>query len=285
MKTYGYKLSITNIGFNISKREIIDIYSNIQDDIKIRSPKFETTTYCHTARTDIIIEIEYNSIAFKIGIVHLCGGKFDDLQIISKSKTITIDDEIEYKDDEYDNEMFKNSRDYEWIDLLKFRMEEEEHIKMKEELIKINEAKLQSEITELTKIKKMKSEQIKKMIDNNVDIILGDFNSDFELFLGINSEELINYFRNEAKLDDKQIKIWNTYIYNLLKKKQYYNICEKKSNCIDFYKKRHTSIYNSSPDVIYYKKQHLEVINYEIINIIRGNYSDHNGIYASFSIK
>ena len=64
----------------------------------------------------------------------------------------------------------------------------------------------------------MKSEQIKKMTDNNVDIILGDFNSDFELFLGINNEELINYFKNEAKLDDKQIKIWNTYIYNLLKK-------------------------------------------------------------------
>ena len=70
----------------------------------------------------------------------------------------------------------------------------------------------------INKNKKMKSEQIKKMTDNNVDIILGDFNSDFELFLGINNEELINYFKNEAKLDDKQIKIWNTYIYNLLKK-------------------------------------------------------------------
>jgi hypothetical protein len=69
----------------------------------------------------------------------------------------------------------------------------------------------------------------------------------------------------------------------LLNKKSYKNICD--NDCKKFYEKQHTSIYETSPDVIYYKNNKLEVKEYKIINLIRGKYSDHNAIYAKFLIK
>lgn len=64
----------------------------------------------------------------------------------------------------------------------------------------------------------MKSEQIKKMIDEEVDIILGDFNSDYEYYNGIINDKQMQYFKEIVKLDINQINIWNTYIFYLLKK-------------------------------------------------------------------
>ena len=139
-----------------------------------------------------------------------------------------------------------------------------------------------NKIKKLIQIRKKKCEQIKIMIDNNVDIILGDFNSDFEYFLGNKNKKQIEFLR-EKGFDTDAIDTWNKYIYKLLQNKGYEIICN--DNCDKLYSEHHTSIFQISPDVIYYKPGKLNINQYELINIIRGKYSDHNGIYANFTFK
>jgi hypothetical protein len=134
---------------------------------------------------------------------------------------------------------------------------------------------------ELSEIKK---ENIQKMIDDSVDIILGDFNSDYGLMLCIDNPNLTNYF-NGMGIKPLQMIIWNISIYELLESKGYKSFCN--SYCKKLYTNKKTSKYGSSPDVIYYKENNIKCNAYEIIELINDNgetYSDHNGIYANLII-
>ncbi len=221
MKKFNYSLIATNSNLGY---ELIHIYKNNNCNLKFISYEKLNTNYCNTPRTDIIITIEYKNKQLKIGVVHLCGGTFDELVINNPNKS------------------------------------------------------------NINTFKKIKIEIIEQMINKNVDIILGDFNSDFEYFLGTHNQRQINYLKSNAKFDDEQIKLWNAYIYEVLNKHKYKPICHNK--CKKLYEKHHTSIYEISPDVIYYKNTNLTIKDeYEIINLIHDNYSDHNAIYANFKLK
>jgi hypothetical protein len=275
MDKNGYTLTATNYnGSNIN--EIIQIYIKNSDIKKFQDNSITTSINCFTERNDIIINFNFIK-DLKIGIVHLCGGKFDEKTINSKLESISIDqDEIDYyQDASYDKKFISTD---EWISRVGY-LSPEDREKLINHSYKINE----EFNNKLIKIKKLKCENIKNIIENDVDIILGDFNSDFEDFLGVKNDKQYKFLIDNASLNDKYINIWNTYIYHLLNKKSYKNICD--NDCKKFYEKQHTSIYETSPDVIYYKNNKLEVKEYKIINLIRGKYSDHNAIYAKFLIK
>jgi hypothetical protein len=253
IKAKGYSLIATNILENYKNiDEIINIYvKNNSNSILIKKI---TSNYCFTERIDIIIKY----LQLKIGIVHLCGGNFDEEKIKSQLAKITDDNQDDKFYERVIKKMIIDTTDRDFIKLIK-----------------------------------MKCENIKKLIDDNVDIILGDFNSDIENFLGTINESQVTYL-TDLNLSDEQIKIWNTFIYELLNDKGYYNICGKKEDCLTFYKKLHTTIHKTSADAIYYKKTNLDIIKYNIIDLIGnkidtsgklvGEYSDHNAIYAKFLI-
>ena len=275
MDKNGYTLTATNYnGSNIN--EIIQIYIKNSDIDKFQDNSITTSKNCFTERNDIIINFNFIK-DLKIGIVHLCGGKFDEKTINSKLESISIDqDEIDYyQDASYDKKFISTD---EWISRVGYLSPGD-----REKLINHSNKFNEEFNNKLIKIKKLKCENIKNIIENDVDIILGDFNSDFEDFLGVKNDKQYKFLKDNAFLNDTYINIWNTYIYHLLNKKSYKNICD--NDCKKFYEKQHTSIYETSPDVIYYKNNKLEVKEYKIINLIRGKYSDHNAIYAKFLIK
>ena len=78
------------------------------------------------------------------------------------------------------------------------------------------------------------------------------------------------------------ISIWNKSIFELLEKKKYISFCTDK--CNDLYNKMHTSINGTSPDVIYYKPDKLNINQYELVDLLHNRFSDHNGIYANFNL-
>jgi hypothetical protein len=285
MENKKYELIKTNKN---TRNELIDIYKNTRYNITIDDNGDDDlfqTKFCNTERTDIIINIKYNSEQLKIGILHLCGGRYDEQNIKDNKVKITDDDKEYYKDD-IDDIMRDNVEpiNQNIIDIMRSRFnltdaQIEEQINIH---IANNKKFTQNKLNELIKLRKIKSEQIKIMIDNNVDIIVGDFNSDFEYFLGYKNEEQIKFLKSNG-FDDDKINEWNTFIYKLLIKNGYNIICTDK--CKEFYETQHTSIYGISPDVIFYNEHKLSVNQYEIINIIRGKYSDHNGIYADFKIS
>jgi hypothetical protein len=270
-----YTLKATNYN-DKNMNEIIQIYIKNSDINKFKGKIITTSNNCFTKRNDIIINFNFIK-DLKIGIVHLCGGKYDEETINSKLESISIDQDERYyyQDASYDEKFISTD---EWISRVGYLSPKD-----REELIN-HSNKINEEFNnKLIKIKKLKCENIKNIIENDVDIILGDFNSDFEDFLGVKNDKQYKFLKDKASLNDKYINIWNTYIYHLLNKKSYKNICD--NDCKKFYEKQHTSIYETSPDVIYYKNNKLEVKEYKIINLIRGKYSDHNAIYAKFLIK
>jgi hypothetical protein len=248
----GYSKIATNLADNSTNIDEI-INIYVKNNSNSKLIKTITSNYCLTSRIDIIIEY----LQLKIGIVHLCGGIHDEKGINNQLAKIT--------DENQDDEFYKEV---------------------------IEKMEIDTTDRDFIKLIKMKCENIKKLIDYNVDIILGDFNSDIENFLGTSNESQVNYLK-EFKLSDEQIKIWNIIIYELLNDKGYYNICGNNDDCLTFYKQLHTTIHKTSPDAIYYKKTNLDIIKYNIIDLIRsktkdgklvGEYSDHNAIYAKFLI-
>jgi hypothetical protein len=226
MNTKKYTLKHTN-GNIVSER--IDFYLKNDSDITIEATQDKLSTInCRTDRDDLIITTTYNGVEIKIGIVHLCGGKYDEPAFIQK---IT-----------------------------------EQGISTNNEIIQ--------------EIRKIKEEQIQKMIDKNVDIILGDFNSDIEHYLGTLNTKQQGYFNN-INFHDYMIEAWNKIPFTLLKDNYYLPVCNE--TCTTFYTP-HTSVYGTSPDAIYYKSTKLIVNDFKIIDLLTGELSDHNGIYADFSL-
>ena len=132
------------------------------------------------------------------------------------------------------------------------------------------------------KIKQIKEEQIQKMIHQDVDIILGDFNSDIEHYLGNSNQKNMEYLEKKL-LDHDIIDFYNKVPFDLLEKSGYNLLCGDKQNSLIFYIP-HTSVYGTSPDAIYYKSTKLIVNDFKIIDLLTGELSDHNGIYADFSL-
>ena len=292
MDLNDYELIISNEN---KMHERIDIYKNKSSDIIINSNDKINTKLCNTKRTDIIIETIYKETPIKIGVVHLCGGRYDENEIIKSSNILKFnyDDEDEDERREYDillsNTMTKIDENIKFINSLnhsyiKSLSDEEKNEQI--ELYKQNEVThFNEEFNKLFNIKKIKIEQIKQMIDKKVDIILGDFNSDFEYFLGNSNQNQINYL-TQLKFTDKMINIWNNSVYELLERNNYISFCNDNIKCKKFYETIHTSIYELSPDVIYYKKDsNIKIQDYYIIDLISSNLSDHNGIYVNFKIK
>jgi hypothetical protein len=139
-------------------------------------------------------------------------------------------------------------------------------------------------------------------------IILGDFNLDYEFY--VNSKKKDNkqnflientekYLKNILKLTDfnKYIRL-NNQMFDYLETNNYKNICE--DECFNnYYKTYHTTPFDTSVDVLYYKNKGSVQISknkFEIIKLFEkdqnypflipgDSYTDHNGIYAELQIQ
>jgi len=119
----------------------------------------------------------------------------------------------------------------------------------------------------------IKDQQVYSIIKKtNPDIILGDFNGDVSVSQRTITALSNYYFYNNLNSKDKQtfIEFWSGG-HSMLKNMNYKNVFD------DYDEIPTTSIFNSNPDHIYYKKNIL-VKDLEIIDTIKNNYTDHNGI-------
>jgi endonuclease/exonuclease/phosphatase family metal-dependent hydrolase len=224
LQNIGYTLIYQN---NSSIGDKIHVYLNNNSNGYITITNTETieTKKCYTTRLDCIIELLfYNTRNIKIGILHLCGGRFDEHLLFTANENYATE---------------------------------------------------------------IKTEQIKKIISEKVDIILGDFNSDIYHYLTDKiNEKQKKYLNINLNLNEKIINIWNKTPFELLEEKDYKLACGKKEDCIEFYTNNQTSIYGPSPDAIFYKNNtDIKVSNFDIINLLGPKLSDHNGLIASFNIK
>ena len=130
-------------------------------------------------------------------------------------------------------------------------------------------------------IRDRKNEILKKIINQyNVSIIAGDFNSDLNCYLndGNLQEEHLKFMKKVSPKKNLEIyKEWNNAPYNYLENNDY--ILSKNNDK----KKINTSLFNTHPDSVWYKK-HLSINDYKIINFLEDNLSDHNGIYVKLSV-
>lgn len=295
--TYDFKLLMEHNKYELihdnsnNNHELIQFYIKKDEISNIENIKTsnKTSELCYTTRSNIIIELIYKKTTIKIGVVHLCGGIYDEQFIdtsIEKITTTYDKDEVEQIEFEIFKSKAINKIEEQLMQLelmisnhsiINLPEQEEERIKYKDNQLK----EAVEKYNKLFKLKKIKIEQIKDMIDNNVDIILGDFNSDFEYHLGIENEDQI-YFFLKNKFDTDMISIWNKSIFELLEKNKYISFCTDK--CNDLYNKMHTSINGTSPDVIYYKPDKLNINQYELVDLLHNRFSDHNGIYANFNL-
>jgi hypothetical protein len=149
---------------------------------------------------------------------------------------------------------------------------------------------------------------LNEIIARSPNIILGDFNLDYEFY--VNSKKKDNkktfliqktkdYLINDLKLTDfnKYIQL-NNQMFNYLETNNYKNICE--DECFNnYYKTYHTTPFDTSVDVLYYKNKGSVQISknkFEIIKLFQNDqkypflipeksYTDHNGIYAELQIQ
>lgn len=149
-----------------------------------------------------------------------------------------------------------------------------------------NEKTLHS--TNTKNMRKIKAEQIEKIINKDTDIILGDFNSDIVHYLtNIINKEQQKYFINYKLTNHYKMNIWNKLPFKLLEDANYKLACGDKDACINFYKENKTSYFGPSPDVIFYKNNpEINVSKFNIINLLSiPQLSDHNGLFVDFNIK
>jgi hypothetical protein len=146
------------------------------------------------------------------------------------------------------------------------------------------------------------------IIARSPNIILGDFNLDYEFYVNSKKkdnkqnfliENTKNYLKNTLKLTDlnKYIRL-NNQMFDYLETNNYKNICE--DECFNnYYKTYHTTPFDTSVDVLYYKNKGSVQISknkFEIIKLFQKDqnfpflipeksYTDHNGIYAELQIQ
>lgn len=130
-------------------------------------------------------------------------------------------------------------------------------------------------------VRDRKNEILKKIVNEyNVNIIAGDFNSDLNCYLndGNLQEEHLKFMKKVSPKKDLEIyKEWNNAPYKYLENNDY--LLSKNNEA----KKINTSLFNTHPDSVWYKK-HLNIKDYKIINFLVDNLSDHNGIYVKLSV-
>jgi hypothetical protein len=133
----------------------------------------------------------------------------------------------------------------------------------------------------LRDLKFTKVDSLRQSIKGGANIILGDFNSDANHHkLGKPLQAQKHYLMTKG-WKDKQIEIWNTAPYVYLEDK----------GCSIVPPEKKTSYFGGTPDVIFYEWRYLDLIKYGMfdmgaINAInqKAGASDHNGIYAKFSV-
>ena len=128
-------------------------------------------------------------------------------------------------------------------------------------------------------IRERKNEVIEKLIkDHDIDIVGGDFNSDLNCYLeGKVQEEHLKFMKKVSpKKDIKIYEEWNISPYNYLKDSDYEL---SKGNII-----KNTSLYRTHPDSVWYKKSLIHK-DFEYIDLMSDNLSDHNGIYVKYELK
>lgn len=137
-------------------------------------------------------------------------------------------------------------------------------------------------IGNLKEIRSRKNEVIKRLIDEfKVDIIAGDFNSDLNCYLNSQlNEDHLSYFKKVApKKNILTYLEWNVSPYRLLNDNFYKLAYNKDSNY------KYTSVYKTHPDSVWYRSSLLNQKEYNYIDLISKDYSDHNGIYVKFNLN
>lgn len=138
-------------------------------------------------------------------------------------------------------------------------------------------------IGNLKDIRKRKNEILEKLVKMyNVDIIVGDFNSDINCYInnGILQKDHLKYLQKISPNKSMDIyKEWNIAPFNYLNKNEYALAFKFDSN------KKYTSIYKNHPDSVWYKNELFNVNHYEYVDLIKLNLSDHNGIYTNFELN
>ena len=125
-------------------------------------------------------------------------------------------------------------------------------------------------------LENIKKEILEKMVEYGTDLILGDFNSDMNHFVKgkpIKSHE--TYLKDQG-LNGDQIRAWNTTPFNYLKSQGYSMVEPPETK---------TSLYDTTPDAIWYIPGTLALDSSYDINMISDESSDHNGLVATFIVS
>ena len=130
-------------------------------------------------------------------------------------------------------------------------------------------------------IRNRKNEILEKLVgQHNVNIIAGDFNSDLNCYLnnGTIQEHHLKFMKKISPKKELNIyQEWNNAPYTFLHNNNFL-LSTNNENTVT-----NTSLYNTHPDCIWYKKQ-LQIIDYKLIDFLTNDLSDHNGIYVKLNI-
>ena len=147
-----------------------------------------------------------------------------------------------------------------------------------------------SESKNPNKLTSIKIEPLKRVINRDVDIVLGDFNSDLGYYLNYKNDNNTTLpaqqkiFLKELGWDDNMITAWNIAPFVFLTDHGFELARLNDSNGI---LSKTSQKGNNTPDAIWYKKSKVTLKNNTIalIDLLTTGASDHNGIYAEFNVK
>jgi len=135
--------------------------------------------------------------------------------------------------------------------------------------------------SDLKTIRQLKIEFLEGLVNQyQVDIIAGDFNSDLNCYLnqGKICPSQLSYFQKASPGKSLQVyQEWNLAPYNYLHS-QGYQLAQTLPQA------KYTSIYQTHPDAIWFRPSSGRQVDYDLIDLLTPNLSDHNGLRISLQI-
>ena len=130
--------------------------------------------------------------------------------------------------------------------------------------------------TQLDNLIQIKNDMLEYIIDSNTNIILGDFNSDYLAFIHPEDQTKLEYLINTAKCTKEMAQSWNSVPFKLLQDKKYTHV-----NIGDI----KTSQYGPQTDNVWYNKNIVQYNGHNILEALKTNASDHQGISVNFHVS
>ena len=122
-----------------------------------------------------------------------------------------------------------------------------------------------------------KNDMLVDIVKQKVDVVLGDFNSDYLSYLNPDDVSKLQFLMSKQNNCSKQqAQKWHSAPFELLKTNNYTHV-----DIGDV----QTSTYGPQTDNLWYKGNKLKQESFEILDALKSNASDHQGISVKFQIK